>query len=611
MPRELPDRRPARSLLAWLALHDGTHSRSRVAGTLWPAVLESSARASLRTALSSVRRALGPAGEDVVQSTRDTLGLSGAWVDAREFATLVAAGRLEEALALCRGDLLADLDDEWALSAREEHRAQCSELLRRLAEASTDARRRARVVPATRRARPVRRGGAPRADGRARRVRRPRRRARALRALPGSPATRVRRRALRADARAGRVAADERAGGTVAARAPGAPGVRRTRRRARAPAGPVGARADGRMPARPDHRRGGDRQDATHRALRRRGARRRRGGAVRRGGRGRFRALPGVRAGALRPAPDAGRRARARSCGARPAADPGRPPVGRPADAAAAGGADDAAPAGPHARARDVPGPTLAERAATPRAAARRSRRERARRARPRPRSRGDRPLAARDRRQPVPGAAADRAARCASWRPARRGRPARERRVRARPARREQGLTPEAAATALEAALDAGVLVDAADGRTPSCTRSRGTPSRRSCPLRGGRCCTRGSPRRSSPAPRSTRSATSRCSPTTPWRAPPRARRSSRSAPRPPRPPSELTRRRRRCSNAPCGPAPRNAAARCTAPSARRSSAPASANRRARTSPPRPTSPAAPATASCSRSRRWKARAA
>ncbi|WP_028067661.1 ATP-binding protein [Solirubrobacter soli] len=137
--RDLPDRRPGRSLLAWLALHPGTHTRSRVAGTLWPAVLESSARASLRTTLSSVRRALGPAGESALRSTRDTVELSGAWVDALEFESLVTAGRLEAALALCRGDLLADLDDDWALSARETHRSERSDVLRRLAEKAPDA----------------------------------------------------------------------------------------------------------------------------------------------------------------------------------------------------------------------------------------------------------------------------------------------------------------------------------------------------------------------------------------------------------------------------------------------------------------------------------------
>ncbi len=49
----------ARSLLAWLAYHRGLHPRSRVASVFWPDVLDSSARASLRTTLATLRRELG------------------------------------------------------------------------------------------------------------------------------------------------------------------------------------------------------------------------------------------------------------------------------------------------------------------------------------------------------------------------------------------------------------------------------------------------------------------------------------------------------------------------------------------------------------------------
>ena len=55
-----PIGRPAQALLGWLALHPGVHARSVLAGRLWPDVLDSSARASLRTALSELRAALGP-----------------------------------------------------------------------------------------------------------------------------------------------------------------------------------------------------------------------------------------------------------------------------------------------------------------------------------------------------------------------------------------------------------------------------------------------------------------------------------------------------------------------------------------------------------------------
>src|SRR3954452_5810232 len=99
----LPERRRARSLLGWLALHPGLHPRSEVAARFWPDVLDSSARKSLRTELVAVRRALGAANGDVLVATRDMVGLvgDGLVVDAREFERLVRAGRLVEAAELC------------------------------------------------------------------------------------------------------------------------------------------------------------------------------------------------------------------------------------------------------------------------------------------------------------------------------------------------------------------------------------------------------------------------------------------------------------------------------------------------------------------------------
>ena len=117
----IPSRR-ARSLLGWLALHPGLHPRSRVAAVFWPDVLEHSSRGSLRTTLATLRRALGPHA-DVLVGGRADVGLDGAAsVDTREAERLVAADRLDEALALCDGELLADLDDDWVLAARQAHR---------------------------------------------------------------------------------------------------------------------------------------------------------------------------------------------------------------------------------------------------------------------------------------------------------------------------------------------------------------------------------------------------------------------------------------------------------------------------------------------------------
>ncbi len=138
-PLEPPTSRRARALLAWLALHPGPRSRAEVAARFWPDVLDSSARASLRTALSGVRRSLGPAASALVAG-RDTVGLDPErlWVDAAEFEALVAADRLEDALALSRGDLLGGIDDDWALQARDEHRDRLAWVLSNLADRAED-----------------------------------------------------------------------------------------------------------------------------------------------------------------------------------------------------------------------------------------------------------------------------------------------------------------------------------------------------------------------------------------------------------------------------------------------------------------------------------------
>src|SRR5438270_1124390 len=131
----MPERRRACSLLGWLALHPGMHPRSEVAGRFWPDVLDSSARKSLRTELVAVRRALGPAGEGAIVATRETVGLVGdaVVVDVREFDRLVSEGRLEQAVDLCNGELLAGLDDEWIYDAREAHRDRLGDVLERIA----------------------------------------------------------------------------------------------------------------------------------------------------------------------------------------------------------------------------------------------------------------------------------------------------------------------------------------------------------------------------------------------------------------------------------------------------------------------------------------------
>jgi DNA-binding SARP family transcriptional activator len=129
--------RRARSLLGWLAYHPGMHPRTRVAAVFWPDVLESSARASLRTTLATLRRELGEGAGRHVVAERERVGIAdgpGVFVDVREIDRLAAADRLAEALTLCRAELLLDLDDDWVIDAREAHRERVGRLLEALGE---------------------------------------------------------------------------------------------------------------------------------------------------------------------------------------------------------------------------------------------------------------------------------------------------------------------------------------------------------------------------------------------------------------------------------------------------------------------------------------------
>ncbi len=118
----LPPGTRLRSLFAWLALYPGLHPRARVAAWFWPDVPDRSARASLRSAVWALHRSLGPAAE-CLAADRAAVGLRADClvVDVHEFSRLAEAGRYADAMALCRGDLLPDLDDDWVADAREAH----------------------------------------------------------------------------------------------------------------------------------------------------------------------------------------------------------------------------------------------------------------------------------------------------------------------------------------------------------------------------------------------------------------------------------------------------------------------------------------------------------
>jgi DNA-binding SARP family transcriptional activator len=127
----------ARSLLGWLASHPGLHPRGRLAGVFWPDVLEESARSSLRTTLATLKRELGDPAAAAITATRDEVGIKPGpevSIDLEDFGRLVSDGELEQAAARSRGELLADLDDDWVDESREQHRKQLLEVLGSLAD---------------------------------------------------------------------------------------------------------------------------------------------------------------------------------------------------------------------------------------------------------------------------------------------------------------------------------------------------------------------------------------------------------------------------------------------------------------------------------------------
>ena len=135
-PVPLPDGRPARALLGYLALHPGPHARAALAARLWPDVLDASARTSLRGALADVRRALGAAADGHLVATRGEVGLRGVETDAADAADAPPAA----ALALWRGPLLDGLEaGDWLEAARESDRATRGALLAALADAAAAA----------------------------------------------------------------------------------------------------------------------------------------------------------------------------------------------------------------------------------------------------------------------------------------------------------------------------------------------------------------------------------------------------------------------------------------------------------------------------------------
>ncbi len=135
----LPASKRARAVLAYLALNPGPQPRSRLAARFWPDVLDESARASLRVALTELRQALGLAAP-YVAATRDTVALDGPdlTVDVREFQQALDDGDALRALEVCGGPILDGFDEEWAIEARDEHMHRLAAAFETAAAAADD-----------------------------------------------------------------------------------------------------------------------------------------------------------------------------------------------------------------------------------------------------------------------------------------------------------------------------------------------------------------------------------------------------------------------------------------------------------------------------------------
>jgi DNA-binding SARP family transcriptional activator/tetratricopeptide (TPR) repeat protein len=147
VPLPMPTGDRVRALIGWLALHPGPHPRSYLAAQLWPDVPEASARASLRTAIWSVRQAWGAAAEQVIDGSRNSIGLRSdqLWVDA------LTGTPAEGDIVIDAGELLPGVDDDWAHAAREEHRNRRLRALEELAAAAESDGRPADAVAWSRR----------------------------------------------------------------------------------------------------------------------------------------------------------------------------------------------------------------------------------------------------------------------------------------------------------------------------------------------------------------------------------------------------------------------------------------------------------------------------
>jgi predicted ATPase/DNA-binding SARP family transcriptional activator len=140
--------RQAQALVALLAI-DANRAVpvSRLIDELWPDDPPASARKTVQTYVSRLRKALG---EERLQTAADGYRLVAApdEIDAAEFPRLVDAGSFDEALALWRGPALTGLEVVPALAVEAERLEQArADALERRADAALAAGEHARLVP--------------------------------------------------------------------------------------------------------------------------------------------------------------------------------------------------------------------------------------------------------------------------------------------------------------------------------------------------------------------------------------------------------------------------------------------------------------------------------
>ncbi|MBI5033753.1 MAG: tetratricopeptide repeat protein [Chloroflexi bacterium] len=137
---QLPTRK-IESLLAYLVLHPESHSREKLATLLWGDSTDQQARHSLRTALGTLRKAIG---DRFLLTDRETVQFNPnfpIWVDAKEMERASSESRI----SLYTGDLLPDFYDDWILQERER---LCALYIHALLQLTQDARTRSEYTRA-------------------------------------------------------------------------------------------------------------------------------------------------------------------------------------------------------------------------------------------------------------------------------------------------------------------------------------------------------------------------------------------------------------------------------------------------------------------------------